>query len=114
MKHFIITFINIKLGIHEGDEKLLEFLQFSLFGDEVPNKHSLDQYIQEKLKDGQKEIYYICNNQSPLLNSYREKGYQVIHFSDNVDEFMMQRVTKYKDYRVCQHCKRTHSTLEGG
>ena len=96
---------NIKLGIHEGDEKLLEFLRFSLFGDEVPNKHSLDQYIKEKLKDGQKEIYYICNNQSPLLNSYREKGYHVIHFSDSIDEFMMQRVTKYKDYEFVNIAK---------
>jgi molecular chaperone HtpG len=96
---------NIKLGIHEGDEKLLEFLRFSLYGDEIPNKHSLDQYVQEKLKEGQKEIYYICNNQSPLLNSYREKGYHVIHFSDSIDEFMMQRVTKYKDYEFVNIAK---------
>lgn len=96
---------NIKLGIHEGDEKLLEFLRFSLFGDEIPNKHSLDHYIQDKLKEGQKEIYYICNNQSPLLNSYREKGYNVIHFSDSIDEFMMQRVTKYKEYEFVNIAK---------
>lgn len=96
---------NIKLGIHEGDEKLLEFLRFSIYGDEIPNKNSLEKYIEEKLKEGQKEIYYICNNESPLLNSYKTRGYNVIHFSDSIDEFMMQRVTKYKDYEFVNIAK---------
>lgn len=95
---------NIKLGIHEGDEKLLEFLRFSLHGDELPNKNSLDNYI-EKVKEGQKEIYYICNNETPLLNSYKSRGYNVIHFNDSIDEFMMQRVTKFKDFEFVNIAK---------
>ena len=88
---------NLKLGLHEGDEKLLTFLRFSLYGDDF-KKWSLEKYISEKLQDGQKKIYYICNNETPLLYSYHSRGYSVIHFKDSIDEFMMQRLYKYKEY----------------
>ena len=88
---------NLKLGLHEGDEKLLTFLRFTLYGDNF-KKWSLEKYISEKLQDGQKKIYYICNNETPLLYSYHSRGYSVIHFKDSIDEFMMQRLYKYKGY----------------
>lgn len=88
---------NLKLGLHEGDEKLLTFLRFTLYGDDL-KKWSLEKYISEKLQDGQKKIYYICNNETPLLYSYHSRGYSVIHFKDSIDEFMMQRLYKYKEY----------------
>lgn len=88
---------NLKLGLHEGDEKLLTFLRFSLYGDDS-KKWSLDKYISDKLQEGQKKIYYICNNETPLLYAYHNRGFSVIHFKDSIDEFMMQRIYKYKDY----------------
>lgn len=88
---------NLKLGLHEGDEKLLSFLRFSIYGEEG-NSWSFEKYITEKLKKGQKKIYYICNNEIPILYAYNNKGYSVIHFKDSIDEFMMQRVLKYKEF----------------
>ena len=76
---------NLKLGLHEGDEKLLTFLRFTLYGDNF-KKWSLEKYISEKLQDGQKKIYYICNNETPLLYSYHSRGYSVIHFKDSIDK----------------------------
>lgn len=96
---------NIKLGIHEGDEKLLEFLRFSLYGDEISNQCSIEKYIEKYMKEGQKSIYYICNNETPLLNVYKKRGYSVIFFNDSIDEFMMQRVMKYKEYEFVNIAK---------
>ena len=88
---------NIKLGLHEGDEKLLSFLRFNFFGEEGDD-WSFERYVLERLREGQKKIYYICNNEIPILYAYKRKGYSVIHFKDSIDEFMMQRVLKYKEY----------------
>lgn len=88
---------NLKLGLHEGDEKLLSFLRFSIFGEEG-NSWSFEKYISEKLKPGQNKIYYICNNEIPILFAYQKEGYKVIYFKDSIDEFMMQRVLKYKEF----------------
>lgn len=88
---------NIKLGLHEGDEKLLSFLRFNIFGEEGDD-WSFERYVLERLREGQKKIYYICNNEIPILYAYKRKGYSVIHFKDSIDEFMMQRVLKYKEY----------------
>ena len=104
---------NLKLGLHEGDEKLLTFLRFSLYGDDL-KKWSLDKYISEKLQDGQKKIYYICNNETPLLYAYHNKGYSVIHFKDSIDEFMMQRLYKYKEYEFINIGKEHELPWDGG
>ena len=88
---------NLKLGLHEGDEKLLSFLRFNIYG-EKGDHSSFEEYISKKLKKDQNKIYYICNNEIPILYAYQKRGYSVIHFKDSIDEFMMQRVLKYKEY----------------
>ena len=88
---------NIKLGIHEGDESLLEYLRIEYDG----KTSTLGSYV-EDMKEGQNKIYYMGGdsdfNFNSILQSYYNQGYKVVLFREPIDEFMMQRVTKYKDF----------------
>ena len=88
---------NIKLGIHEGDESLLDYLQV-----EFDNKTgTLEEYV-SSMQEGQNKIYYMGGDSdysfNSILKNYYEKGYKVVLFREPIDEFMMQRVTKFKDF----------------
>lgn len=88
---------NIKLGIHEGDETLLRFLRLELVDGSTV---TLDDYI-EKCQEGQKSIYYATGPEAGkniLSQLYTDKGYNVILFKEPIDEFVLQRVNKYKEY----------------
>ncbi|KAJ7523255.1 hypothetical protein O6H91_18G043600 [Diphasiastrum complanatum] len=94
----------IKLGIVEDATnrarlaKLLRF-QSSKSGDKLS---SLDQYI-SRMKPDQKDIYYITGQNreqlenSPFLEKLKKKGYEVIYFTDPVDEYVTQYLTEYED-----------------
>jgi molecular chaperone HtpG len=63
---------------------------------------SLEDYV-TRMPEAQKEIYYITGDSvsavanSPLLEAFKEKGYEVIYMVDKVDEFMMQGLADFKD-----------------
>lgn len=95
---------SIKLGIIEdatNRNRLAKLLRFysTKSGDKLA---SLDQYI-ERMKPNQKDIYYITGSnkeqleKSPFLEQLRKKGYEVIYFTDPVDEYLMQYLMDYED-----------------
>mmetsp|Transcript_23842 Transcript_23842/g.61219 ORF Transcript_23842/g.61219 Transcript_23842/m.61219 type:complete len:430 (+) Transcript_23842:1-1290(+) len=97
---------SIKLGIMEDTanrQRLAKLLrvQTSRSGDEFI---SLDKYV-EGMKEGQKSIYYIAGQSldevksSPFLEKLLKKGYEVIYFTDALDEYMMQQLTEYDDLK---------------
>jgi molecular chaperone HtpG len=63
---------------------------------------SFDQYI-ARMKEGQNAVYFLTGTskestaQSPLLESFVDKGYEVLLFSDPVDELWLERTQKFKD-----------------
>lgn len=63
---------------------------------------SLEDYV-TRMPEDQKEIYYIIGDSvasvenSPLLEAFKDKGYEVLYLVDKVDEFMMQGVMDYKE-----------------
>ncbi|XP_042508568.1 endoplasmin homolog [Macadamia integrifolia] len=63
---------------------------------------SLDQYI-SRMKPGQKDIFYITGTskeqleKSPFLERLKKKNYEVIFFTDPVDEYLMQYLMDYED-----------------
>jgi|SaaInlStandDraft_1057018.scaffolds.fasta_scaffold29880_1 molecular chaperone HtpG len=63
---------------------------------------SLDEIV-EGMPEDQKEIYYITGESvsavenSPLLEAFHEKGYEVLFLVDQVDEFMMQGLQAFKE-----------------
>ncbi|MDY0375969.1 MAG: molecular chaperone HtpG [Desulfobacterium sp.] len=66
---------------------------------------SLDQYI-ENMKEDQKDIYYITGENmkslmnSPLLESLKEKDYEVLLMVDPVDEWVTQSLPEYKEKKL--------------
>ena len=87
----------IKLGVHEDNrnrEKLMKLLRFhsSNSPDEMI---SLEEYV-SKMKEDQDKIYFITGqNKQSLLNSpfiekLKTEGYDVLLFTDPIDEYMVQ------------------------
>ncbi len=63
---------------------------------------SLDDYV-GRMKEGQEAIYFLTGPtkeaaaRSPLLEAFAAKGYEVLLFSDPVDEIWLERAPRFKD-----------------
>ncbi|XP_065880229.1 endoplasmin homolog [Euphorbia lathyris] len=95
---------SIKLGIIEdatNRNRLAKLLRFESTKSDG-KLASLDQYI-SRMKSGQKDIFYITGpnkeqlENSPFLERLKKKGYEVIFFTDPVDEYLMQYLMDYED-----------------
>ncbi|KAK4751364.1 hypothetical protein SAY87_004846 [Trapa incisa] len=95
---------SIKLGIIEdatNRNRLAKLLRFETTKSDG-KLTSLDQYI-SRMKSGQKDIFYITGSskeqleKSPFLERLKKKNYEVIFFTDPVDEYLMQYLMDYED-----------------
>uniref|UniRef100_A0A2P2LPM4 Endoplasmin homolog n=2 Tax=Rhizophora mucronata TaxID=61149 RepID=A0A2P2LPM4_RHIMU len=95
---------SIKLGIIEdatNRNRLAKLLRFESTKSDG-KLTSLDQYI-SRMKPEQKDIFYITGSnkehleKSPFLERLKKKGYEVIFFTDPVDEYLMQYLMDYED-----------------
>jgi len=104
--------INIKLGVLEdraNQERLAKLLRFqsSKSGSEYI---SLDQYI-ENMQEGQDKIYFLAGenkNQlqnSPLLERLVAKDYEVLYFTDSIDEYWTQSYNTYDSHKLVNIAK---------
>ncbi len=65
---------------------------------------SLDEYTQ-RMAQGQSEIYYVIADdfasasRSPHLDAFRQRGIEVLYFSDPVDAMLPMGLTEYKTYK---------------
>jgi len=93
----------IKLGVHEDNrnrDKLMKLLRFNS-SNNSEEYISLDDYV-SNMKEGQDKIYFITgqNNQSVLCSPFIEKltteGYDVLLFTDPIDEYMVQSAKEYE------------------
>jgi molecular chaperone HtpG len=66
---------------------------------------SLEDYT-GRMKDGQKEIYYIVGDDpksvmlSPHLDYFQSRGLEVLLLTDPMDSFMLMGLRKYKDFEL--------------
>ncbi len=80
-------------------EALTELLLVSTSAEDG-KEMSLRTYV-ERMKQGQDTIFYISGENedvvraSPHLEGFRDKGYEVVFFTDPVDEFMLQWMSEY-------------------
>ena len=97
----------LKLGVHEDSknrDKLVELLRFYSSKDKE-KLVTLKEYVEE-MKEEQSSIYYICGDnkdvlsQSPLIEKIRKKGYNVLYFTDTIDEYMVQNVREYNNKKL--------------
>ncbi len=95
----------IKEGMHfdyANKEKLQELMLFESTSTEAGSFASLKNYV-ERMPEDQKEIYYITGSsretleQSPHLEMFRAKGYEVLFLTDPVDEWVVQSLTEYNE-----------------
>jgi molecular chaperone HtpG len=89
---------------YENKEKLLELLVFPSSND--PEKlTTLREYV-SRMKDGQNEIYYLTGESrsqvenSPHLEAFKDKGYEVLYLVDTVDELLTQSLHEYDGKRL--------------
>ena len=96
---------HIKEGMHtdySNKEKLQELLLFETMKNEVGKLSSLKDYV-DMMPEDQKEIYYIIGENrsvlenSPHLEIFRSKGYDVLFMTDPIDEFVISGLSKYAD-----------------
>jgi molecular chaperone HtpG len=86
-------------------EKLADLLLFESTKVESGKLTTLAEYV-ERMPGEQTEIYYLAGDsrelleQSPLLESFQAKGWEVLLLTDPADEFVVDTVGAYKSKRL--------------
>lgn len=85
-------------------EDLLPLLLFNTsYDDDEDMFYSLQEYS-ERMVDGQSEIYYVIANdfqgakRSPHLDAFRQRGIEVLYFSDPVDSMLPMGLTEFNEF----------------
>ncbi|MCH5317694.1 MAG: molecular chaperone HtpG [Eubacterium sp.] len=71
---------------------------------------TLREYV-EKMAEGQDTVYYACGESDkkiallPQTEAVRAKGYDVLYFTDDVDEFAIQMLMEYDGKKFANICK---------
>jgi molecular chaperone HtpG len=95
----------VKEGVHfdyANKEKIQDLLLYESSKTEAGKFVSLKEYV-ERMPEGQKEIYYITGmsraavENSPYMEVFRKKDYEVLYMTDPVDEWVVQAVTSYNE-----------------
>ncbi len=98
----------LKEGLHfdyANKEKLQELVLFESTTSEAGSLVSLKDYV-SRMPENQKEIYYITGSsretveQSPHLEVFRAKGFEVLFLTDPVDEWVVQSMTEYQEKQL--------------
>lgn len=96
--------VQIKFGVYNGYGMNKELLQdLLMFISSKEHKLvTLDEYV-SGMKEDQKYIYYASGetvakiDALPQTEVVKEKGYEILYFTDNVDEFAVKMMNMYKD-----------------
>lgn len=92
----------LKEGVYsdfENKEKLLELLRFQ--SNKSEGKEISFKTYKERMKEGQKAIYYLQGEDlellknSPLLESYKKQDIEVLFFAEEIDGFVMPMVSEF-------------------
>ena len=103
-KFFKVFGLQFKFGIYQSYGAANEMLQdLLMFPSSFEGKNvTLDEYV-ERMKEDQKNIYYACGESKeriemlPQLEKVKEKGYEVLYCTQDIDEFALKVLMKYKD-----------------
>lgn len=96
--------LNLKYGVYKdygmNKDKLQDLI---LFKSSKEDKYvTLQEYV-DNMKEDQKAIYYACGSsieeikRNPVLKKLQDKGYEVLYFLDERDEFFSGILNSYKD-----------------
>jgi len=89
----------------ENKDKIAELLLFASVDTEPGKVKTLAEYV-EAMPEGQEEIYYLAGDNaaqlrnSPYLEAYRAKGFDVLLLTDPIDEFAIPALREYKGKKL--------------
>ncbi|MDE6580058.1 MAG: molecular chaperone HtpG, partial [Ruminiclostridium sp.] len=96
--------LQLKFGIYNGygmnKELLQDLLLFTSSKDKKPV--TLEEYV-TGMKEGQDCIYYASGESVeridalPVVETVKDKGYEILYLTDNVDEFCIQMMVDYNE-----------------
>lgn len=98
----------LKEGVHfdfANKEKLQDLILFESSKTEAGSYVSLREYV-ERMPENQKDIYYITGpsraglENSPHLEIFRKKDFEVLYMTDPVDEWVVQSLTEYEGKKL--------------
>lgn len=105
LEFFKLYGTHLKNGAYENfgarQEQLQDLLVFSSVNNEKPI--SFDTYV-KNMKEGQKSIYYISASTieevqtMPQMDVYKKHGFDVLVLTEEIDEFALKQLRKYKDF----------------
>lgn len=111
--------LNLKLGVLEdrpNQERLAKLLRF--YSSKSDNEMiSLEQYI-ENMKEGQDHIYFLAGEtrsliaNSPLVEKLVSKGYEVLYFTDSIDEYWTQAMSAFDGHKLVNVAKDTNLDID--
>ena len=95
----------LKEGLHtdfENGDRIKELLMYESSHLEAGKRTTLAEYV-SRMPEHQKEIYYITAENrtaaanAPQLEAFKAKGYEVLFFTDPIDDWLSQDLTSYKE-----------------
>ena len=109
---FFKTFgTTLKFGVYNdfglNKDNLKDLL---MFHSSTENKLvTLDEYV-DRMKEGQDKIYYACGETVdkiellPQVEAVKEKGYEILYLTENIDEFVVQVLMEHKEKKFINVC----------
>ena len=109
---FFTTFgATLKFGVYNdfglNKDNLKDLL---MFHSSTENKLvTLDEYV-DRMKEGQDKIYYACGETVdkiellPQVEAVKEKGYEILYLTENIDEFVVQVLMEHKEKKFINVC----------
>lgn len=96
--------VNLKFGVYNNygmdKEKYQDLLLF--YSSREKKYVTLSEYV-SRMKEDQKDIYFVSGkdvdliDKMPVVQTLKNKEYEVLYLTDDVDEFVMQTLMKYKE-----------------
>ena len=99
---------SIKIGIYSDftkKEKLSNLLLFQS-SETAENEYTTLAEYKERMKEGQEFIYYAAGKDKssieklPHMEGMKDKGFEVLYFTDRVDEFMVGMIRDYEEIKL--------------
>jgi len=114
IKFFEAFGMQIKYGVYAefgmNKDKLQDLLMF--YSSKEDKYVTLKDYVSNMSKD-QKDIYYVCAETLdkakliPQAQAVCDKGFEVLYFTDYVDEFAIKMIGKYEEFEFKNVCDNT-------
>lgn len=96
--------LQIKFGVYNEFGANKELLQDLLlfYSSKEQKLVTLDEYV-ARMEEGQEDIFFMSGekvdkiDQLPQVKKVKDKGYEILYLTDNVDEFALQAIMSFKD-----------------